>query len=383
MAGHMLIYREPGHRNVFRVTTVYLALALSYFTGLLILSPTPAAASPVHVIECNVTTPQGHLPSDQLERNFTFRRHWIQSDPVEELDNSIWSQGKFSSGTFVVDIYLIDGRTLTERGTNLQMTLLDGHNGFRDELIDEALATGQRVHLSEFTIEAFGFSLRDKSGTALDSHLIFPENINLESFPGNFPGDQTCWVVWNDHQGGAPCTINGVTSFCEFGTSFGFITSVASEDHDQDHGSIDTFTINAGLNDAWVSADAAFQGMFITVFPVLKLMFAAWFTFDSVPPDGSAMAMFGSPDQRWVTALGYYDGNRAELKAELTTGGRFNASNPLPSQDTEYGTITMEFVNCEKGSVEFDFPSAGEEGSFNIQRVVDSNVALCEALNSE
>ena len=143
------------------------------------------------------------------------------------------------------------------------------------------------------------------------------------------------------------------------------------------------FQINAGLNDAWVSADAPFQGMFITAFPVLKLMFAAWFTFDSVPPGGSAMAMFGSPDQRWVTALGLYDSNRAELKAELTTGGEFNASDPLPIQDTEYGTINIEFANCEKGSVEFDFPSAGEQGSFNIKRVVDSDVALCEALNSD
>jgi hypothetical protein len=141
------------------------------------------------------------------------------------------------------------------------------------------------------------------------------------------------------------------------------------------------FTINAGVNDAWVNTDAPFQGIFITVFPVLKLVFAAWFTFDSVPPGGSAMATFGSPDQRWVTALGFYDGNRAELKAELTTGGEFNASDPLPAQDTEYGTINIEFANCENGNVEFDFPSAGESGTFNILRVVDSNVTLCEALN--
>jgi probable HAF family extracellular repeat protein len=142
------------------------------------------------------------------------------------------------------------------------------------------------------------------------------------------------------------------------------------------------FEINAGLNDAWVTADAPFQGMFITVFPDLNLMFVAWFTFDSEQPSNDITAVFGAPDQRWITALGFYDGNHAELKAELTTGGVFNASDPLPTQDTEYGTIDIEFADCKLASVEFDFPSAGEEGSFNIQRVVDSNVALCETLNS-
>ena len=143
------------------------------------------------------------------------------------------------------------------------------------------------------------------------------------------------------------------------------------------------FSINAGLNDAWVNSETPFQGMFITVFPALKLVFLAWFTFDSVPTDPGTMSTFGAPDQRWVTALGYYNGNSVEMKAELTTGGRFNTSDPLPVQDSEYGTINVEFSSCETGNIEFDFPSVGASGSFNIQRVVNSNVELCEVLNSE
>jgi FtsP/CotA-like multicopper oxidase with cupredoxin domain len=146
---------------------------------------------------------------------------------------------------------------------------------------------------------------------------------------------------------------------------------------------VKNFQINAGLNDAWVNADAPFQGMFITVFPVLKLVFLSWFTFDSEQPPEDVTAVFGAPDQRWATALGFYDGNRAELKAELTTGGKFNTSDPLPTQNTKYGTINVEFANCKKGSVEFDFPSTGESGTFSIQRVLESNVALCDALNSK
>jgi hypothetical protein len=143
------------------------------------------------------------------------------------------------------------------------------------------------------------------------------------------------------------------------------------------------FAINAGLNDAWVSAGAPLQGMFVTVYPVLKLIFVAWFTFDSEQPSGDVSAVFGAPDQRWITLLGFYEGNRVDLKGELTSGGKFNSQDPLPTQDTGYGTMTIEFSNCSQGSVAYDFPAAGESGSFNIQRVLESNVALCEALNAQ
>ncbi len=143
------------------------------------------------------------------------------------------------------------------------------------------------------------------------------------------------------------------------------------------------FEINAGLNDAWVNAGAPFQGLFITVFPVLKLIFVGWFTFDSEPPAEDVMAVFGAPDQRWVTALGSYAGSSASLNAELTTGGSFNSSNPVPTQDTEYGSIDIEFTDCRTGIVKFEFPAAGQSGEFAFQRAVESNVPLCEMLGGE
>ncbi len=141
------------------------------------------------------------------------------------------------------------------------------------------------------------------------------------------------------------------------------------------------FQINAGLNDAWVNANAPFQGLFVTVFPVLKLIFVAWFTFDSEQQSDDTTAAFGAPGQRWVTALGSYDGSNANLKAEMTSGGSFNASSPLPVQDTNYGTMDIEFTNCRTGIVKFDFPTAGQSGEFAIQRVLENNVALCETLS--
>jgi len=143
---------------------------------------------------------------------------------------------------------------------------------------------------------------------------------------------------------------------------------------------LNTFTINAGLNDAWVSADAPLQGMFITVFPDLGLVFVAWFTFDSVSP-GVGSAVFGAADQRWVTGLGGIQGNRVELAMELTSGGAFNAAEPVPVQEAGYGTLALDFKDCTEASVTYDFPGAGESGSFLIHRVVADNIPLCESLH--
>jgi endonuclease I len=143
------------------------------------------------------------------------------------------------------------------------------------------------------------------------------------------------------------------------------------------------FSINAGLNDAWVSADAPFQGMFITVFPKLGLVFLAWFTFDNEVPVGGPLATFGANDQRWSTAVGSFDGNRAELKAELTSGGIFNGSDPLATQSPNYGTMILTFTSCNAGTVEYNFPDQSLSGTMPITRVIDSNVIFCESLAGE
>ncbi len=143
------------------------------------------------------------------------------------------------------------------------------------------------------------------------------------------------------------------------------------------------FFINPGLNDAWVSADAAFQGFFFTVFQDIGFFFLSWFTFDTVPPDPGVMAVFGAPDQRWVTASGFYTGNSVELNVELTTGGVFNSSIPLAMQDTSYGTITIVFINCNEALLTYDFPSLGLSGQMTLTRVVTDNVMLCDMLNEE
>jgi plastocyanin len=143
------------------------------------------------------------------------------------------------------------------------------------------------------------------------------------------------------------------------------------------------FFINAGLNDAWVSGDAPLQGFFFTVFPDLKFFFLSWFTFDSVIPAGEDTAVFGADDQRWVTGSGFYDGNSVTLNMELTSGGIFNASDPLATQDLGYGTITIVFISCNEAILTYNFPSVGLSGQITLTRVVGDNIPLCDLLNEE
>jgi hypothetical protein len=140
------------------------------------------------------------------------------------------------------------------------------------------------------------------------------------------------------------------------------------------------FTINPGLNDAWVSADAAFQGLFFTVFEDLGLFFLSWFTFDFIAPDDSVTAVFGAADQRWVTGLGTYSGDTVTMNVELTSGGIFNGSVPLATQAPGYGTITVVFISCNEALLTYNFLSVGLSGQMTLTRVVTDNVALCEAM---
>jgi polyhydroxybutyrate depolymerase len=141
------------------------------------------------------------------------------------------------------------------------------------------------------------------------------------------------------------------------------------------------FQINAGLNDAWVSAEAPFQGFFFTVYQNLGALMLSWFTFDSQPFTENT-ATFGASDQRWVTGLGSYTGNTVTINVENTSGGVFNLREPLASQDSGYGTITLDFKHCNEALLTYHFPASGLSGEMNLTRVTPGNVALCEALSA-
>ena len=143
------------------------------------------------------------------------------------------------------------------------------------------------------------------------------------------------------------------------------------------------FKINPGLNDAWYNRTTDGQGFLITVFPSVKLMFLAWFTFDTERPPEDVSAHLGEPGHRWLTAQGPYDGGTANLVIYLTEGGVFDSPQPPASLDLDgYGSMTLEFADCENGLVRYEITSLGLSGEIPIERVAPDNVSLCESLSA-
>lgn len=144
----------------------------------------------------------------------------------------------------------------------------------------------------------------------------------------------------------------------------------------------ETFTINAGLNDAWINPATTGQGFLISVFPSSKSLFLAWFTYDTERPSESVVAMLGEPGHRWLTAQGPYEGDTATLTIYVTRGGVFDAAEPVPATDPDGdGTLTLEFADCNAGLASYEITSLGLSGTIPIQRIVTDNVPLCESLD--
>jgi hypothetical protein len=145
-----------------------------------------------------------------------------------------------------------------------------------------------------------------------------------------------------------------------------------------------SFQINNGLNDAWYNPATDGQGFLITVFPERKDMFVAWFTFDTERPPEDVQAILGDPGHRWLTAQGPYTGDTANLTIYLTEGGVFDAANPPVTRDPEGdGTLTIEFADCRAALATYQITSVGLSGEIPLQRIVDDNVRVCEALSEQ
>ena len=141
------------------------------------------------------------------------------------------------------------------------------------------------------------------------------------------------------------------------------------------------FYINAGLNDAWYNPATNGQGFLVSVFPDAGLVFLAWFTFDAERPPEDVTAIVGDPGQRWLTAQGSFSGDTANLVLFETNGGVLDRVEPAAATgQAGIGTLVLEFADCRNGMATYDIPSLGLAGTIPLQRIVDDNVALCEAL---
>jgi streptogramin lyase len=140
--------------------------------------------------------------------------------------------------------------------------------------------------------------------------------------------------------------------------------------------------INAGMNDAWFNPETAGQGLLVVVFPDREEVFVAMFTYDTERPPEDVTAHLGEPGHRWFTAQGPFSGNRAELDVTLTRGGVFDAAEPAPTNEPRYGTMTLQFTDCNNLKVTYDLPGPDVAGEIPMTRIVEDNVVLCEELSA-
>jgi hypothetical protein len=144
------------------------------------------------------------------------------------------------------------------------------------------------------------------------------------------------------------------------------------------------FVINAGLNDAWIYTATTGQGFLIIVYPALKQIFVAWFTYDTERPPEDVLAFLGEPGHRWLTAQGPYDGDSAVLTIFVTKGGVFDSALPVTTTDQDGdGTMIIEFSGCNAGLITYEILSLDIQGVIPIERIVLDNVPLCELLNAQ
>jgi hypothetical protein len=143
------------------------------------------------------------------------------------------------------------------------------------------------------------------------------------------------------------------------------------------------FTINAAISDAWFFPDTAGQGFFIIVWEDSKLVFLAWFTYDTERPPQDVMAILGEPGHRWLTALGPYEGDTALLDVFLSSGMIFDSGvPPVTTEQLEGATIEIVWSDCKTGLVTYNIPSLVLMGEIPIKRIVEDKVAACEAAQS-
>lgn len=139
------------------------------------------------------------------------------------------------------------------------------------------------------------------------------------------------------------------------------------------------FRINKALAGSWFYPPTSGQGFFIDVFDKSNQMFLAWFTYDLERPDSGVTAMIGEPGHRWMTALGPFVGDTAELDIYWASGMVFDSETPQVSQEQD-GRMTVTFTGCQSGTVDYDLGTRNAVGSVPVQPVAPDLVELCEGL---
>jgi len=146
---------------------------------------------------------------------------------------------------------------------------------------------------------------------------------------------------------------------------------------------MESVDFNAAFNDAWRNpVKKGGQGVFTVIYPVSKLIFMSWFTYDLFLPEEDIEFTIGDPGHRWYTAFGPYEGDTAVLDLELNQGGIFDSATPINQSND--GTVTLKAISCKEILMNYDIISADLQGEITLGRLVEDedNIDRCEALDA-
>ncbi len=126
------------------------------------------------------------------------------------------------------------------------------------------------------------------------------------------------------------------------------------------------FHINFGVSGAWFEPTTTGQGFFLEAIPNSKQLALAWFTF--LPLNVNA-----APDEAnhyWLTGLGNYDGNVANLDLTLTTGGEFDLGTTVQnSPPNTVGSVSIVFHSCISATLTYELLQENLSGVIELERI--------------
>ena len=296
-----------------------------------------------------------------IERNYYLRS-------IDGLKNLTRINGKLSLYQNSV-LETVDGlQALTEVGSDFTLALsyslanLDGLSSLTS--VGDRLTITNNQSLSD--LDGLS-SLRDVGVLAIDTNSALADCLGVVRLVDMF----------DDYEAGpADPPMPDVES-----EAFIFQNAKGCNSVDEILGSAPIDGLNPGLNDAWFNPVTDGQGFLINVFPAIGQVFLAWFTYDTERPQDNVTAILGDPGHRWLTAQGEYSGSEALLELWLTSGGIFDAEEPVPDWRQD-GDLLLEFDTCNSGTIQYDVASIDRQGSIPIERITLDNVALCYELNA-
>lgn len=250
----------------------------------------------------------------------------------------------------------------------------------------QSFGTEESLFAADSGFGNWGSVVTMPDGSLRASYFSGPVIVTRDSTDGGASwSDAASWTAGTQQiqDNGARCSPSSLGALCTFlgrrGTNNQLVhVGIAGKSRDTLLGP-PPFSINPGLNDAWFNPATNGQGFFVNVFEDAGIVFVAWFTYDTERPPEDVEAILGEPGHRWITAQGPFDGTTALLDITVTEGGVFDSPAPAPTGSVQ-GTMTLEFESCAAGTVSYRLPDLGLENEVPIQRVVQDNVALCEAL---